>query len=245
MAIDQFSRTRLVYGYEGVDALQQARVAVFGLGGVGGFVAESLVRSGLGAIDIIDKDVVSLTNLNRQVIATQDTIGRPKTEVMAERLALINPACRVTTHHCFYLPATADEFDLSSYDYLVDAVDTVTAKLALIERAQRTHTPIISSMGAGNKTDPTAIRIADITKTSVCPLARIIRKELRRRGLAPIKVGYSIEPPRTPATLAPEDTELPDEGRRSVPGSNAFVPSAMGLAIGAEVMRDLIALAQR
>lgn len=240
MSIDQFSRTRLVYGSEGVEHLARAHVAVFGIGGVGGHAAESLVRSGLGAITIVDDDEVSLTNLNRQVIATHKTIGMAKVDAMEARLRSINPACHVVRRRCFFLPDSSSEFDFSIYDYVIDAVDTVTAKLAIIERAKAAGTPVVSAMGAGNKTDPTALRIADISQTSVCPLARVMRKELRRRGIEKVPAAYSLEPPATPHDLG-TDAEQPAEGRRAVPGSNAFVPSAMGLAIGAFVARELMA----
>lgn len=240
MTIDQFSRTRLVYGPDGVDRLAHAHVAVFGIGGVGGYAAESLVRSGLGTITLIDSDEVSLTNLNRQIIATHRTIGMPKVDAMEERLHAISPTCRVVKRRCFFLPENADEFDFAAYDFVIDAVDTVTAKIALIERAKAAGTPIVSAMGAGNKTDPTALRIADIFETSVCPLARIMRKELRKRGIENVSVAYSLEPPASPHDVG-GDAEAPAEGRRAVPGSNAFVPSAMGLAIGAYVARKIMA----
>lgn len=240
MTIDQFSRTRLVFGPEGVERLAQAHVAVFGIGGVGGYAAESLVRSGLGAITLVDSDEVSLTNLNRQIIATQETIGTAKVDAMEARLHAIAPACRVIARRCFYLPENAREFDFSAYNYVIDAVDTVTAKIALIEQAKAAGIPVMSAMGAGNKTDPTALRIADISATSVCPLARIMRKELRRRGIKDVPVAYSLEPPVDPHDLG-EEAETPAAGRRAVPGSNAFVPSAMGLAIGAFVAREIMA----
>lgn len=222
---DQFSRSRMLYGEQGIARLQEAHVAVFGLGGVGGHVAESLARTGVGALDLIDHDVVEMTNLNRQLIATQATLGMSKTEAAKQRLLDIVPNCQITVHDCFFLPENADQFDFSAYDYVVDAVDTVTAKLALIERAMQAGTPIISAMGAGNKLDPTALRIDDIYHTSVCPLARIMRKELRRRGINHLKVCYSTEPPHKTGS--------------STPGSNAFVPAAMGLCLAAEVVKDL------
>ena len=245
--VDQFSRSRLLYGEKGIETLSRARIAVFGLGGVGGHIAESLVRTGIGTIDIIDHDTVDITNMNRQIIATYETIGMDKVDAMEQRLLSINPHCHIIKHDCFYLPETADEFDLSIYDYVVDAVDTVTAKLELITRAIKANTPIISAMGAGNKTDPTALRIADIYETSVCPLARIMRKELRKRNIKHLKVCYSTEAPKeqviqTEANQT-EASGIPQEDashtRRSTPGSNAFVPAAMGLAIAAEVVRDL------
>ncbi len=263
---DQFSRSRLIYGDAGVESLQNARVAVFGLGGVGGQVCEALVRTGLGSIDIIDHDVVDLTNLNRQIIATQNTVGMRKIDAMEKRLASINPQCKIQKHDCFFLPETAPQFDFSCYDYIVDAIDTVTAKLELIMCAKKAGVPIISAMGAGNKTDPTALRIADISETSVCRLARIMRKELRKRGIEHVKVCYSTEPSITPderqenqeqvaedqpacadshSTLNADNaaphagSTTPHKGRRSTPGSNAFVPCAMGLALAAEVVRSL------
>lgn len=246
--VDQFSRSRLLYGEKGIETLSRARIAVFGLGGVGGHIAESLVRTGVGAIDIVDHDTVDITNVNRQIIATHDTIDMNKVDAMKQRLLSINPHCRIIKHDCFYLPETADEFDLSIYDYVIDAVDTVTAKLELIVRTHEAKTPIISAMGAGNKTDPTALHIADIYETSVCPLARIMRKELRKRDIKHLKVCYSTEPPKEQITQTEtnptENNGTPQEKavltRRSTPGSNAFVPAAMGLAIAAEVVCDLI-----
>lgn len=248
--LDQFSRTRLVFGNEGVEALRNARVIVFGCGGVGGYVCESLVRSGLGAIDIVDDDKVCLTNINRQVIATWKTIGEDKVDAMEQHLLDISPDCKITKHKCFYLPDTAGQFDFAQYDYIVDCVDTVTAKLNLVTKAKAVGTPIISAMGAGNKLDPTAIRIADISETSICRLARIIRKELRKRGIKGLKVAYSPEPTVKLAEdgkagcaagcVCPPGSERTCLQRRSVPGSNAFVPAAMGLAIGAEVAKDLM-----
>ena len=236
--LDQFSRTQLLLGPHGMDALARARVAVFGIGGVGGHAAEALVRTGIGAIDVIDNDTVALTNVNRQVIATLSAVGRPKVDVMAERIADINPDCRVRAHRCFYLPATAGQFDFREYDYVIDAVDTVTAKLRLIEEADRTGTPIISSMGAANKLDPTAFEVADIYETSICPLAKIIRKECRKRGVKACKVVYSREPEREryPDTSGEEYTR-----RSGIPGSTAFVPSVAGLIIASEVVKDLVA----
>lgn len=245
--VDQFSRSRLLYGEKGIETLLNSRIAVFGLGGVGGHIAESLVRTGIGTIDIIDHDTVDITNVNRQIIATHETIGMNKVDAMEQRLLSINPHCHIIKHDCFYLPETADEFDLSIYDYVVDAVDTVTAKLELITRAIKAHTPVISAMGAGNKTDPTALCIADIYETSVCPLARIMRKELRKRNIKHLKVCYSTEAPKEQITQVetnPTGTNRTSQEeatptRRSTPGSNAFVPAAMGLAIAAEVVRDL------
>ncbi|MBO7702515.1 MAG: tRNA threonylcarbamoyladenosine dehydratase [Eggerthellaceae bacterium] len=247
---NRFSRTQLLFGPEAMDTLARARVAVFGIGGVGGFCAEALARSGVGAIDLVDHDVVSPTNINRQIVALESTIGQAKAHVMAQRIADINPACRVTPHTCFYLPDTVDEIDLAQFDYVVDAVDTVTAKLLLIERAHAAGTPIISSMGAANKLDPTALEVTDINKTSICPLAKIIRKECRKRGIDHLKVVYSREPAVQPseeaqkAYLEAADEAAPDKfGRAGIPASNAFVPPAAGLILASEVVKDLIASA--
>ncbi len=215
--------------------LKNARVAVFGIGGVGGFTVEALARSGVGALDLIDHDTVSLTNLNRQIIATEETIGRYKVDVAAERVHSINPDCVVRTYRTFYLPDTADQFDFHQYDYVVDAVDTVTGKLLLIEQAKACGTPVISSMGAGNKLDPTAFRVADLYETDICPLAKVMRKECRKRGIDHLKVVYSREKPIAPQGPVQEETT-----RRSLPGSIAFVPSVVGLIIGGEVIKDLI-----
>lgn len=230
-----FSRTALLLGAEAMEKLRNARVIVFGLGGVGGHACEALVRSGVGAIDLVDDDQVSESNLNRQLFATRSTIGMDKTEAAKLRLLDINPDLKITTHKCFFLPETADRFDFTQYDYIVDAIDTVTGKIALAEAADRAGTPIISSMGAGNKLDPTAFEVTDINKTSVCPLARIMRKELRRRGVKKLKVVYSREDAMTPL----ESPEPDREGRRSVPGSTAFVPSVAGLILAGEVVKDL------
>ncbi|MBQ8229200.1 MAG: tRNA threonylcarbamoyladenosine dehydratase [Clostridia bacterium] len=229
----QFSRTALLLGEEGVKKLNNARVAVFGVGGVGGYVVEALARSGVGALDLIDKDRVSESNINRQIIALHSTVGRLKTEVMAERVGDINPNIKVTTHDVFYLPETAHEFDFTQYDYIVDAIDTVSGKLALIENAKRCNVPVISSMGAGNKLDPTAFEVSDISKTSVCPLARVMRRELKKRGIERLKVVYSKE--------EPQETKTQDEETgKPIPGSVAFVPSVVGLIIAGEVVKDLI-----
>ena len=228
-----FSRTALLLGEEGVEKLKKARVAVFGVGGVGGYVVEALARSGVGALDLIDKDTVSESNINRQIIALHSTVGRLKTEVAAERAKDINPDICVRTHNVFYLPETAETFDFSQYDYVVDAIDTVSGKIALIEQAKRANVPVISSMGAGNKLDPTAFEVADITKTSVCPLARVMRRELKKRGIEHVKVVYSKEEPLpSPLTDA--------ESGKSIPGSVAFVPSVVGLILAGEVIKDLI-----
>ena len=236
---DEFSRTRLLLGFEAVERLNHCRVAVFGVGGVGSYAAEALARSGVGALDLVDSDRVALSNLNRQLIALHSTIGQYKVDVAAARIRDINPRCRVTVHPIFYLPETQDQFDFTRYDYIVDAVDTVKAKLALIENAQAAGTPIISSMGAGNKLDPTAFRVADIYDTSVCPLARVMRTECRKRGIRSLKVVYSQEPPLVPQP-DPEDPEPLTGSRRSTPGSVAFVPSVAGLIIAGEVVKDLI-----
>ncbi|MCR5527218.1 MAG: tRNA threonylcarbamoyladenosine dehydratase [Lachnospiraceae bacterium] len=234
----QFSRTQLVLGSKAMEKLSNSRVAVFGVGGVGGYVCEALARSGVGAIDIIDKDTVDLSNLNRQIIATQKTVGRYKTEVMKERIHDINPECRVTAHNCFFLPETAGEFDFRDYDYVVDAVDTVTAKIEIIMQSDKAGTPVISSMGAGNKLDPTAFKVADIYKTKVCPLAKVMRRELKKRGIEKLKVVYSEE---QPVSLYKEGESSEESGsvRKSIPGSIAFVPSVVGLIIGGEVIKDL------
>ena len=229
----QFSRTALLIGKEGVEKLKNSRVAVFGVGGVGGYVVEALARSGVGALELIDKDTVSASNINRQIIALHSTVGRLKTEVMAERVKDINPDCKVSVRNLFYLPETAEEFDFSSYDYVVDAIDTVSGKIALIEQAKVASVPVISSMGAGNKLDATAFEVADITKTSVCPLARVMRRELKKRGIEHLKVVYSKEEP-LPSALTDE------ESGKAIPGSIAFVPSVVGLIIAGEVIKDLI-----
>ncbi len=236
---EQYSRTSLLIGEEGIARLRSSRVAVFGIGGVGGFAVEALARAGVGALDLIDSDTVSISNLNRQIIATYRTIGRYKTEVMAERIQDIDPDTKVRIYNCFYLPETADQFDFSDYDYVIDAVDTVTAKLEIILRAKAAGVPVISSMGAGNKMDPALFRVDDISRTSVCPLAKVMRRELKKRGVTGLKVVYSTEPPIQPKE---SPSEQPQAGRRSVPGSISFVPSAAGLILAGEVVRDLIAM---
>ncbi|MBR2798283.1 MAG: ThiF family adenylyltransferase [Clostridia bacterium] len=238
MSPDPFSRTRLLLGDAGMARLAAARVAVFGLGGVGGSAVEALARSGVGALDLFDDDTVSLTNLNRQAVATVDTLGMAKVDAMAARVAAVAPAARVERHQMFYMPENAGEVDLAVYDYVVDAVDTVAAKLELAVRATSLGVPIISAMGAGNKLDPTRLVISDIYKTSVCPLARVMRRELRRRGVRRLKVAWSTEPPAVPMGEPAEEAGL--HPRRSIPGSTAFVPPAMGLAIAAEVVRELV-----
>ena len=234
-----------------MDRLAQCRVAVFGIGGVGGYTAEALARSGIGEIDLIDSDTVSLTNLNRQIIALRSTIGKYKVDVMKERILDINPDIKVHVHKCFYLPETKDEFDFSQYDYVVDAVDTVTAKLQLVEEANAAGVPVISSMGAGNKLDASAFRVADIYKTKVCPLAKVMRRELKKRGVKKLKVVYSEEQPIRPIEdmaiscrshcICPPGAAHKCTERRDIPGSVAFVPSVAGLIIAGEVIKDLTA----
>jgi tRNA A37 threonylcarbamoyladenosine dehydratase len=236
--LDQFSRTELLLGREGMERLAQARVAVFGLGGVGGYTVEALVRSGVGTLDLVDSDRVSLTNLNRQILATHRTLGRYKADAARERALEINPEAVVHARRVFYGPDTAGAFDFSQYDYVVDAIDTVTGKLALIQQALEAGTRVISCMGAGNKLDPAAFRVADIYETSVCPLARVMRKELKRRGVRKLKVVYSRELPRNPEGELYQQS-LEGEVRRQVPGSAAFVPAAAGLILAGEVVRDL------
>ena len=231
---DRFSRTRLLLGSENMEKLKNARVAVFGVGGVGGYVCEALARSGVGSFLLTDSDVVDITNINRQIIALSSTVGRYKTDVMAERIREINPDAAVECRRCFYLPETAGEFDFSRYDYIVDAVDTVAAKLEIVQRAKAAGTPVISALGAGNKLDPTAFRVADIFETSVCPLAKVMRHECRKRGIDSLKVVYSGEPPVEPA----ETGETRSSGRPA-PGSTAFCPPVMGLIIASEVVKDI------
>lgn len=232
---DQFSRTRMLLGDEGMCRLKRARVAVFGIGGVGGHAAEALARSGVGGLELIDKDTVSMSNLNRQIIALHSTVGRYKTEVMKERILDICPETEVAVHNCFFLPETAGQFDFSRYSYVVDAVDTVTAKLEIVLRAKAAGVPVISAMGAGNKLDPALFRVADIYSTEMCPLAKVMRRELKKRQVKKLKVVYSPEPPRIPFGAAGEEP-----GRRAVPGSTAFVPSVAGLVLAGEVIRDLV-----
>jgi len=232
---EQFSRTELLIGSEGLKKLSGARVAVFGIGGVGGYVVEALVRSGIGEIDLTDDDKVCMSNLNRQIIATRETLGKYKVDVMKERILSINPDVIVNVHRCFYLPGTSDQFDFSKYDYVVDAVDTVTAKIDIILQAQKHNVPVMSSMGAGNKLDPTKFQVADIYKTSVCPLAKVMRRELKKRGVKKLKVVYSTE-----EALKPVEKTVLGEARRSTPGSIAFVPSVAGLIIAGEVIKDLL-----
>lgn len=238
--LNQFSRTELLLGDAAMKKLKNSRVAVFGVGGVGGYTVEALARSGVGALDLIDNDTVSLTNINRQIIATLDTVGRDKVDVAEERIKSINPDCVVTTHKCFYLPETAEQFDFTDYDYVVDAIDTVKGKIEIVMRAKECSTPVISSMGAGNKLDPTAFEVADISKTSVCPLAKVMRVQLRKRGVNHLKVVYSKEPPLTPIITDDVKEEFSSSVRRTLPGSTAFVPSVVGLIIASEVVKDLI-----
>lgn len=237
--LNRFSRTELLIGTEKMQRLSNARVAVFGVGGVGGYTVEALARSGVGTLDLIDNDTVSLTNINRQIIATQSTIGQYKVDVAKERVLDINPDAVVNVYKTFYLPETAEEFDFSQYDYVVDAIDTVTGKIALAVQAEKAGVPIISSMGAGNKMNPAAFEVTDIYKTSVCPLAKVMRRELKKRGVKKMKVVYSKEEPMTP--LKEQEVFCREEcgQRRQVPGSMAFVPSVAGLIVAGEVVRDL------
>ena len=247
--LNQFSRTELLFGKAAMEHLRQCRVAVFGIGGVGGYTVEALARSGVGALDLIDDDKVCLTNLNRQIIATRKTVGKYKVDVMRERMLEINPDCDVRVHKCFYLPETAAEFNFSDYDYVVDAVDTVTAKVTLVLEAQKAGVPIISCMGAGNKLDPSRFRVADIYKTQGCPLARVMRTALRKRGVKKLKVVYSDEIPTRPIEdmsiscrshcICPPGAKHKCTERRDIPGSTAFVPSVAGLIIAGEVVKDL------
>lgn len=227
---ETFSRTEALLGTDGLQRLRDARVAVFGIGGVGGFVAEALARSGVGTLDLIDHDTVSVSNLNRQIIALRSTVGKKKVHVMAERIADICPATKVNVYDTFYLPETASQFDFTAYDYVIDAIDTVTGKIALVMQANEAKTPIICAMGAGNKTDPTAFRVANLYDTKVCPLAKVMRTELRKRGIERLKVVYSEEPPILSSV---------SENGKAVPGSLAFVPSVVGLIIAGEVVKEL------
>ncbi len=247
--LNQFSRTELLIGNEGIEKLSKSRVAVFGIGGVGAYAVEALVRSGLGTIDIIDDDIVCITNLNRQLYATHKTVGKYKVDIAKERILDINPNCIVNTYQTFYTPATENQFDFSQYDYVIDAIDTVVGKLSLIEKTKLANTPIICAMGAGNKLDPTKFEVADISKTSVCPLAKVIRTELRKRRIKGVKVVYSKEIPIKPKENMPISYEkncvsTPDTRKntikRQVPGSTSFVPPVVGLIIAGEVIKDLI-----
>ena len=231
-----FSRTHNLLGDAAMERLQNARVAIFGVGGVGGYTAEALARSGIGALDLIDSDTVSLTNINRQILATHSTVGKWKVEVARDRILDINPQAKVTVHPVFYTPETADQFDLSRYDYIVDAIDTVTGKLCLAERAFAAGTPIISCMGAGNKLCGTAFQVADISKTTVCPLARIMRKELKKRGISHMKVVFSTEEALTPVGAEAEAAAI---GKRQIPGSTSYIPGIAGLLLAGEVIQDI------
>ena len=248
--MDQFARTQLLLGVEAMNKLKNSRVAVFGVGGVGGYSVEALARSGVGAVDLIDDDKVCLTNINRQIIADVKTIGKYKVDVARDRILSINPRCKVTTYQCFYLPQNAKDFDFSQYDYVIDAVDTVTAKINLVMQANENGVPVISSMGAGNKLDPTAFVVSDIYKTDVCPLAKVMRRELKKRNIKKLKVVYSKEKPLVPIEdesiscrshcVCPPGAERKCTDRRTIPGSVAFVPSVVGLIIAGEVIKDLI-----
>jgi len=248
---NQFARTRLTFGKENMEKLYNARVIVFGIGGVGSYVVEALVRSGIGAIDIVDDDKICLTNLNRQLYALHSTIGKDKVDVAEERIHDINPDCKVTKWKTFFMPDTADQFDFSQYDYIVDCIDTVKGKLEIIMRAKALKKPVISCMGAGNKVDPTQLKVADISHTSVCPLARVMRNELKKRRIKKVKVVFSTEPAIPPRADGSDDADpdfedtsgiTPDRKgspKKQTPGSNAFVPSVAGLMIAAEVVKDL------
>lgn len=246
---DRFSRTALLIGEDSLKRLEGSHVIIFGVGGVGGYVAEALARSGVGHLSLVDKDTVSVSNINRQIIATTATIGRPKVEVMKERIADINPMAIVDCYQCFYLPETAGQFDFTTYDYVVDAVDNVTAKIELVLRAKEAGTPIMASMGAGNKLEPSRFEVADIYKTSVCPLAKVMRRELKKRGVKKLKVVYSEEMPTRPVEdmaiscrtncICPPGAQHKCTERRDIPGSVAFVPSVAGLIIAGEVVKDL------
>ena len=247
--LNQFSRTQLLLGKEAMEKLQRSRVAVFGIGGVGGYVCEALVRSGVGAFDLIDDDKVCLTNLNRQIIATRKTVGKYKADVMKERMQEINPDVEVNVHRCFFLPENAEDFPFEKYDYVVDAVDTVTAKLEIVMQAKKKRVPVISCMGAGNKLDASTFRVADIYKTKMCPLAKVMRRELKKRGVKELKVVYSEEKPTRPLEdmsiscrshcICPPGAKHKCTERRDIPGSVAFVPPVAGLIIAGEVVKDL------
>ena len=235
--IEQFSRTEILLGAEAMEKLRGARVAVFGIGGVGGYTVEALARCGVGQLDLIDSDTVSISNINRQILATHSTVGRLKVDAARDRVLDINPACVVRTYPIFYLPDTAEQFDFTQYDYIVDCIDTVTGKLQLVERATAVGTPIICAMGTGNKLDPSAFQVSDISKTTMCPLARIMRKELKKRGINHLKVVYSQEEAMSPAV---DVEELKRTGKRQIPGSVSFVPCTAGLILAGEVIKDLI-----
>lgn len=248
---ERFSRTQLLLGRSAMETLKNSRVIVFGVGGVGGYVVEALARSGVGAIDIVDNDTVCMSNLNRQIIATTSTLGMYKVDAAEQRMLDINPDLKITKHRMFYLPETADRIDFSQYDYVVDAIDTVTGKIQIVMQAEEMHVPVISSMGAGNKMNPAQLEVADIYQTSVCPLAKVMRRELKKRGIKKLKVVYSKEPAITPLTESTESSECIPDGssskdanpvgqRKRIPGSNAFVPSVAGLIIASEVIKDLV-----
>ncbi|MBR1840984.1 MAG: tRNA threonylcarbamoyladenosine dehydratase [Alphaproteobacteria bacterium] len=232
--ITQFSRSEILLGAEAIRKLQNSRVAIFGIGGVGGYIAEALARAGVGALDLVDNDVVSLTNLNRQIIALHSTLNQPKTKVAEQRLYDINPKIQIVCHNCFYLPENSADFNFAEFDYVADAIDTVAGKIALAQQAVRANTPIISAMGAGNKLEPTMLKVADIAKTKVCPLAKVMRSELRQRGINHLKVVYSEEP-----AITPQESEE-KTGKRQTAGSVSFVPSVMGLIMAGEIIKDLI-----
>ena len=234
--LNSFSRTELIYGADAMEKLSAARVAIFGIGGVGGYTLEALARSGVGQLDLIDDDKVCLTNINRQILATRKTVGQYKVDVAAERVQSINPKCVVRTYKTFYLPETQDQFDFAQYDYVVDAIDTVTGKLAIAEACQRAGTPLICVLGTGNKLDPMAFRVADISETREDPLARVLRTECRKRGIGPLQVVYSEEPPRKPLRAVPKG----ERGHALVPGSVSFVPPAAGLLAASVVVRALL-----
>jgi tRNA A37 threonylcarbamoyladenosine dehydratase len=249
--LNEFSRTQLLYGKDAMDKLSRCKVAVFGIGGVGGYTVEALARSGIGALDLIDDDKVCLTNINRQILATRKTVGKYKVDVAKDRIEEISPNCKVRTFKTFYLPETADQFDFTEYDYVVDAIDTVTGKLTIIENAKKLKVPVISSMGAGNKVNPSGFEVADIYDTSICPLAKVMRRECRKRGIDSLKVVYSKEKPVRPLEdmsiscrqhcICPPGTVRKCTQRRDIPGSTAFVPSVVGLIIAGEIINDLTA----
>lgn len=250
--LNQFSRTALIFGNDAMEKLHDSRVCVFGVGGVGGFVCEALVRSGIGTLDIVDDDRICLTNLNRQILALRSTVGKYKTDVCEERMKDINPGVNIIKHQCFFTPETEEEFDFSQYDYVVDAIDTVTGKIEIVMRANVAGVPVISSMGAGNKIDPTQFKVSDIYKTKMDPLAKVMRHELKKRGIKKLKVVYSEEKPITPVDeednscrtqcICPPGTKRKCSVRRDIPGSNAFVPSVAGLIIAGEVVKDITGL---
>ena len=238
--LNQFSRTELLFGSEAITRLQNAHVAVFGIGGVGGYTVEALARSGVGSFDLIDNDTVAITNINRQIIATLDTVGQPKVEAMRQRILSINPEAEITLHQCFFLPENKDEFDFSKYDYVIDAVDTVAAKIAIVLAAKEAGVPVISSMGAGNKVNPAMFEVADIYKTSIDPLARVMRQAMKKHHIKKLKVVYSKELPLLQVDELKDECHAEAPKRRALPGSNAFCPSVAGLIIASEVIKDLV-----